>query len=335
MSSRRRRELPDDRIYRFVDTGGFDPEGKEPIPKAVAREGARGDPERRPRRPRHGRLGRRPAGRPGRGAGGARGGRRRPSSRRTRSTGKEGSEGEVEAWELGFQEVYGVSAEHAIGVDDIQAAIAANGCRPPLRKESQRKRRRTVGRRSAEIALAVVGRPNVGKSSLVNVLLGEEQTIVSDIAGTTRDSVDAALVHARAAVPAGGYGRDPPQVAHRARSRGPLGRVRPQEDRGVRRRPPGPRRQRGRRRPRTRRSPPLPERRARGSLSSEQVGPRRTPAGRRRRRSSSDRRGASSLRVPCALAPRVREDRARGLPHPRHRRAGGRQSPPPDHRRGS
>src|SRR5207247_4043693 len=37
---------------------------------------------------------------------------------------KEGSEGEVEAWELGFPEVYGVSAEHAIGVDDIQSAIA-------------------------------------------------------------------------------------------------------------------------------------------------------------------------------------------------------------------
>src|SRR5262249_37813848 len=43
--------------------------------------------------------------------------------------------------------------------------------------------------------IAVVGRPNVGKSSLVNVLLNEERSIVSEVAGTTRDSVDAMLEH--------------------------------------------------------------------------------------------------------------------------------------------
>ncbi|MBO0160226.1 GTPase, partial [Vibrio parahaemolyticus] len=46
-----------------------------------------------------------------------------------------------------------------------------------------------------EIRLAVIGRPNVGKSSIVNKLLGEERVIVSPIAGTTRDAVDTAFVY--------------------------------------------------------------------------------------------------------------------------------------------
>ena len=187
--------LPDDRVYRLVDTGGFDPEGKEPIPKAVrqkALEAIRGaDLVVLVMDASAGVL-------PG----------DRAAARAAREAGidtivaankidrKEGSEGEVEAWELGFPEVYGVSAEHAVGVDDIQAAIAARmSAAPPEGIATERTEDRSADG-SAEIALAVVGRPNVGKSSLVNALLGREQAIVSEIPGTTRDSVDAVLVHA-------------------------------------------------------------------------------------------------------------------------------------------
>src|SRR5262245_11495317 len=115
--------LPDGRTYRLVDTGGFDPEGRDEIPKAV-RDKALGAI-------RNAELGvlvtDASAGvLPG----------DKAAARAIRESGaktvvaankidrREGSEGEVEAWELGFDEVYGVSAEHNTGVDDIQAAIA-------------------------------------------------------------------------------------------------------------------------------------------------------------------------------------------------------------------
>ncbi len=188
--------LPDERIYRLVDTGGFDPEGREPIPKAVrekALAAIRGaDLVVLVMDASAGVL-------PG----------DRAAARAAREAGtdtivaankidrKEGSEGEVEAWELGFPEVYGVSAEHAVGVDDIQAAIAARMSASSafaLAEAAADKSAEALAK--AEIALAVIGRPNVGKSSVVNALLGEERTIVSETPGTTRDSVDAVLVHA-------------------------------------------------------------------------------------------------------------------------------------------
>jgi GTP-binding protein len=184
--------LPDDRSYRLVDTGGFDPEGKEAIPKAVREKALAAirdaDLVVLVMDASAGVLpGDRAAARAAREAGAD------TIVAANKIDRKEGSEGEVEAWELGFPEVYGVSAEHAIGVDDIQDAIGARIAGSAFAGSSSERAEDRSADGSAEIALAVVGRPNVGKSSLVNALLGEERAIVSETAGTTRDSVDAVL----------------------------------------------------------------------------------------------------------------------------------------------
>ena len=200
-------ELSDGRTYRLIDTGGYDPEGKETIPAAVrdkAVAAIRGaDLVFLVMDASAGVLpGDRAAARIVREAG------REGIVVANKIDRREGAEGESEAWALGFAEVYGVSAEHSIGVDDLQAAIAARlpDAAPDRPAASRGGRRREAAaepqesppiepeaERDREIAIAVVGRPNVGKSSLVNALLGEERAIVSATPGTTRDPVDATL----------------------------------------------------------------------------------------------------------------------------------------------
>ncbi len=89
----------------------------------------------------------------------------------------------VEFYRLGFEPVIEIAAEHGEGtgdlLDEIVKLLPAGRSEPAPSQEPD------------EVAVAIVGRPNVGKSSLLNRLLREERSIVSDLPGTTRDSVDA------------------------------------------------------------------------------------------------------------------------------------------------
>jgi len=97
-------------------------------------------------------------------------------------------------YELGAEQVFGVSAEHNRGIGDLMEAIIEKAKDFPNEpEESEYQEASEEPFIGGEIKVAVVGRPNVGKSSLVNRLLGFERSIVTDIAGTTRDAVDTLL----------------------------------------------------------------------------------------------------------------------------------------------
>ena len=89
-----------------------------------------------------------------------------------------------EFFSFGFEDVFPVSAEHGIGLGELLDALVENFEERPDE---------VVDDSPREIRLAIVGRPNVGKSSLLNRLLGEERVIVSPVAGTTRDAIDTVL----------------------------------------------------------------------------------------------------------------------------------------------
>ncbi len=119
----------------------------------------------------------------------------------------------AEFYALGFGDIHPVSAEHGRGVgelmDAILAGLAARGTPAPDEPEEPEEHQdledaeeteagaEEAAREDAsrEIRLAIVGRPNVGKSTLVNKLLREDRFVVSEVAGTTRDSIDATLEH--------------------------------------------------------------------------------------------------------------------------------------------
>ena len=82
-------------------------------------------------------------------------------------------------YELGFEDIIGISGEHNIGISDLLDNIVAS-FKPIDDIEYDDKK----------IKFCIIGRPNVGKSSLVNALTNEDKVIVSDVAGTTRDAID-------------------------------------------------------------------------------------------------------------------------------------------------
>ena len=89
-----------------------------------------------------------------------------------------------EFYHLGIGDPQPVSAASRLGIGDLLDEVVKHFDRDPeVEEEDDRPR------------IAVVGKPNVGKSSIINKLLGENRVIVSNIAGTTRDAVDTEIVH--------------------------------------------------------------------------------------------------------------------------------------------
>jgi GTPase len=100
-------------------------------------------------------------------------------------------DGALEHYRLGFDTVVEISAEHGQGVGDLLEEIVKELKLEPVQEVQDVQD--VQGAEDRETAIAIVGRPNAGKSSLVNRLLREERMIVSEVPGTTRDSVDALL----------------------------------------------------------------------------------------------------------------------------------------------
>ena len=88
----------------------------------------------------------------------------------------------MQFYELGLGDPYPISAIHGIGTGDLLDELVATF--EPAAEEEE----------DESVKIAIVGKPNVGKSSLLNRLLGQERAIVSPIAGTTRDAIDTPMV---------------------------------------------------------------------------------------------------------------------------------------------
>ncbi len=103
----------------------------------------------------------------------------------------DGPEQEVELlspfWELGIETLWPVSAEHSYGFSSLMEGLVSE--LPDSEVEADLP--------EGTVKLAFLGRPNVGKSSMINAIIGQERMVVSDIAGTTRDSVDTLLTHGK------------------------------------------------------------------------------------------------------------------------------------------
>ena len=90
-----------------------------------------------------------------------------------------------EFYNLGIGDPIAVSASNHLGLDDLLDAVVAKFPSDKMAGDLEEE---------DEIKVALIGRPNVGKSSIFNALVGEERSIVSDIAGTTRDAIDTPVV---------------------------------------------------------------------------------------------------------------------------------------------
>jgi GTP-binding protein len=96
-----------------------------------------------------------------------------------------------EFYELGIEAVFPVSAEHGLGVDDLLDHVTEDLRSTRPEAEDAVPKPGTTSQEAEVIRVTIIGRPNVGKSTLLNRLVDEERAIVTPLPGTTRDAVDA------------------------------------------------------------------------------------------------------------------------------------------------
>jgi GTP-binding protein len=92
-----------------------------------------------------------------------------------------------EFYSLGLKDLFPISAEHAMGIEALLDHVVSGF---PTEEPEE-----TEPVEIRKIRVAIIGRPNTGKSTLLNTLTGEERSIVSPVAGTTRDSIDETVIH--------------------------------------------------------------------------------------------------------------------------------------------
>ena len=95
-----------------------------------------------------------------------------------------------EFYSLGLGDPAAVSAEHKLGIDELLSDVTE----PFPKYDAEAEQAEEDGPQGKRIKVAIIGRPNVGKSTLLNALVGSERSIVSPVAGTTRDAVDESVV---------------------------------------------------------------------------------------------------------------------------------------------
>ena len=213
--TRDRKDLPcewNGRRFTLVDTGGIDVLDEDPLASSIREQARAGVAESRGRGAGRGRPRRAAAGRRGARRSAAHASRCRASSRPTSATAPRTSRWPPSSTASASATPLPVSAAQGLGTGDLLDRIVELLDRAaPEDAEVEDEE---------AVRLAVIGRPNVGKSSLVNRFLGQERVIVSDRAGTTRDAIDTVLRFGDARDHAGRHRRHPPRRQGRR-----LGRV--------------------------------------------------------------------------------------------------------------